>query len=342
MHALEMPNQLESAKDTTQRTSQLRNDCLSLLKSLQNADGGWGFHCGDQSRVEPTCWAARALLDFDGPQEPGNFGKVWHFLQSSQLDDGSWPASGGMTTGSWVTSLACSVLQNDPKSETHVAAGLKWLCEDFPRDSSPLRRFFESLRPKSQIVSQNMTYRGWGWTPRTASWVEPTAFALMTLRDAAPQQLAANASQRRELAVALLYDRMCPGGGWNCGNPRVYGVDGDSLVLPTCWALLALRGSERAAQEKDALEKPGRALSLTWLQKEFAKIDSAASLAVAWMTLENYAIEPPQAKRDLQDWTAQDLAEQGTHVLAWTCMALNPARRWPASSAHSNAEGKAQ
>ena len=207
----------------------------------QNADGGWGFHRGDQSRVEPTCWAARALLDSNKPQEPGNFGKVWYFLQSSQLSNGSWPASGGMTTGSWITSLACFVLQNDPKSTTHVKAGLKWLCEDFPRDSSLLRRFLQSLRAKSQIVSQNDSHRGWGWTPRTASWVEPTAFALMTLRDVAPQQLPANASQRRELAIALLYDRMCPGGGWNCGNPRVYGVDGDALVLPTCWALLCLR-----------------------------------------------------------------------------------------------------
>jgi hypothetical protein len=98
------------------------------------------------------------------------------------------------------------------------------------------------------------------------------------------------------------------------------------LVLPTCWALLALR---------EAQEKPGRALSLAWLQKEFAKIESAASLAVARMTLENYGIERPTAKRDPKDWSAQELAEQGTHVLAWTCMALNPARLWPAVAAKS-------
>src|SRR5258707_14253592 len=135
MHAFEMPNQLESAKDTTQRTSQLRDDCLSLLKSSQNADGGWGFHCGEQSRVEPTCWAARARLDSDKREEPGDFGKVWHFLQSSQLSDGSWSAAGGMTTGSWITSLASSLLQSDPKSTGYVKAGLKCLSERFPRAS---------------------------------------------------------------------------------------------------------------------------------------------------------------------------------------------------------------
>jgi len=246
-----------------------------------------------------------------------------------------------MNSGTWVTSLVCAALAADEKSAVNVRAGLKWLCDDLPRDSSPWMRIVQRLRGDSRINSQNDSYRGWGWTPRTASWVEPTAFALMALRDAASQQLPADAKQRRDPAVALLYDRMCPGGGWNCGNPRVYGVDGDALVLATCWALLALRGSERAAQKKDVAEKPGRALSPAWLQKEFAKVESAASLAVARMTLENYGIQPPQAKRDLQDWTAQELAEQGTHVLAWACMAANPARRWPLVSA-KRAEGGAQ
>jgi hypothetical protein len=229
-----------------------------------------------------------------------------------------------MRAGSWITSLTCSVLAADGQSAKDVAVGLKWLCDDFPRDSSPWMRFVQSLRPKSHIHSQNDSYRGWGWTPKTASWVEPTAFALMALRDAPAEQLPRNAAERRDLAVALLYDRMCPGGGWNSGNPRVYGVDGDALVLPTCWALLALR---------EAPEKPGRALSLAWLQKELAKIASAASLAVARMTLENYGFEPPHASRDLQDWSAQELAAQGTHVLAWVCLALDPARRWAPASA---------
>jgi hypothetical protein len=243
-----------------------------------------------------------------------------------------------------------------------VKAGLRWLCDDFPRDSSPFRRFLQRLRPKSNVVSMNDSYRGWGWTPKTSSWVEPTAFALMALREANPQQLPANAPQRRHLAISLLYDRMCPGGGWNCGNPRVYGVDGDALVLPTCWALLALRPAlekdalepdalkpgagalERGSLENDVPEKPGRAMSLAWLQKEFANIKSAASLAVARMTLENYGIAPPQANRSLQDWTAEDLAGQGTHVLAWVSMALDSARRWPPpfESAKHNVAGRVQ
>jgi hypothetical protein len=371
----EMPNQLER----TASAAGLGDEFISLLKALQNADGGWGFHAGEPSRVEPTCWAMRALTggssiatdsddrvadsrdplganDHPVPVIPSlpaqadeategsdlvgtnlsssstaaedeELRKGARYLQSAQLQDGSWPACAGMRSGSWITSLACSVLAADGQSAKNVAVGLKWLCDDFPRDSSPWMRFVQSLRPKSHINLQNDSYRGWGWTPKTASWVEPTAFALMALRDAPAEQLPRNASERCDLAVALLYDRMCPGGGWNCGNPRVYGVDGDALVLPTCWALLALR---------EAPEKPGRAFSLSWLQKELAKIESAASLAVAKMTLENYGFGRPHASRDLLDWSVQGLAAQGTHVLAWVCLALDPARRWAPASATMN------
>jgi hypothetical protein len=324
---LKMQNPLDSAPTASELCGKtLRSECLSLLRELQNADGGWPFHAREQSRVEPTCWALRALFASETCANHQVFRKAARFLQTSQLADGSWPAASQMSTGSWVTSLACSVLARDAVSADNVKAGLKWICEDFPLDSSPLRRFVQSFRPKSATVSQNDSYRGWGWTPRTASWVEPTSFALMALQEAVPQQLPKNAAERCKLAVSLLYDRMCPGGGWNCGNPRVYGVDGDALVLATCWALLALR---RGVPGENAPEKPGRALSLAWLQKESANIQSAGSRAVARMTLENYGISP-QSKRNLQDWTAEDLAEQGTHVLAWVCMAVDPARHWPA------------
>ena len=331
MTALEKSNHLDSSNSTTAP----RDQFLSLLKTQQNVDGGWGFHAGEQSRVEPTCWAALALCHFEECLDSGEFLRLAHFLHTAQLPDGSWPATPQMNTGSWITSLACSVLCGDGRSAKNVEAGLEWLCDDFPRDSNRWRRILQCLRPPKRVNEQNDSYRGWGWTPRTSSWVEPTSFALMALRGADPQHLPKNAAERGNLAIGLLYDRMCPGGGWNCGNPRVYGVDGEALVLPTCWALLALR---------DAPEKPGRALSLAWLQRAFAGIESAGSLAVARMTLENYEIEPPKAKPSLQDWTADDLAAQGTHVLAWVCMALDPARQWPASESAAGKipEGVAQ
>ena len=300
-----------------------RSKCLSLLRSLQNPDGGWGFLAGGQSRVEPTCWAALCLSQTAKPDDQDNHSRLIEFLHSHQLADGSLAMAPGMSAGGWVSSLACLALAGHAESDQHLRAGLSWICEDFPRDSSPWQRFMRVIRPDSHLAAQDDSLRGWGWTPKTSSWVEPTSFALMALGAAKAEQLPKTAGQRRDLATSLLYDRMCPGGGWNCGNPRVYGVDGDSLVLPTCWALLALR---------DAPERPGRALSLAWLQRQFSKIESAGSLAVARMTLENYGMPAPQAKRDLLEWTAQELGAEGVHVLAWAGMALDPSRRWPAVS----------
>lgn len=297
--------------------SALHGDCVSLLRELQNADGGWGFHGGRASRVEPTAWAMRALSGISGGTWESAYSRARDFLHAAQLSDGSWPAFPQMTTGAWVTSHACAVLAGDAASASRVSAGLQWICEDFPRDSSPFQRFMKRVFSGSQPATHDDSLRGWGWTPRTASWVEPTAFALLVLRATGPQPLPPNAAQRREMAVALLYDRMCPGGGWNCGNPRVYGVDGDALILPTCWALLALR---------DGAEQAGRTASLRWLEQNYPDMESAGSMAVARMTLQNYGIEAPQARRRLEEFGAQDLAAEGIHVLAWVCLALNATR----------------
>ena len=100
-----------------------------------------------------------------------------------------------------------------------------------------------------------MSYRGWGWTPGTSSWVEPTSFALLALeRSRSRRSCHPTANRRRELATAMLYDRMCPGGGWNCGNPRVYGVAGEPLVVPTVWALLALRAQSARRENTESLD----------------------------------------------------------------------------------------
>lgn len=317
----------------------LRAHLLTLLVGAQQSDGGWAFHAGGESRVEPACWAIQAIADT--PDPGGNFSRAMQFLASRQLADGSWPASAGMDSGAWITSLACSALAHSSQHAKAVAAGLQWLCDDFPRDSSPWTKFLKTFQSNKHLVAQDDSLRGWGWTPRTSSWVEPTAFALMAFASVSASDgessisprrvafeisdsLASRIQERRALAVALLYDRMCSGGGWNCGNPRVYGVDGDALVLPTCWALLALRKEP---------EHSARSLSLAWLQREFAKIESAGSLAVALITLETYGLQPPPAKRNLPDWTPEDLAAQGTHVVAWAALALDPARHWPASPA---------
>jgi Prenyltransferase and squalene oxidase repeat len=305
--------------------------CQPFLKNSQNQDGGWSFRPGSQSRVEPTCWALQALRfvatslppvnsEFNPESNSENVSRGLRFLRSAQLGDGSWPSTADETTGSWVTSLACCVLRSDADAAKAVAAGLKWLCEDWPRDSSPWRRFLGRFSAERDVFPINNSYRGWGWTPRTSSWVEPTSFALLALERpvAGASEVAGLAAstveRRRRLATSLLYDRMCPGGGWNCGNPKVYGVAGEPLVVPTAVALLALRAFPNRSENVASLE---------WLERSVPGIRSAGSLALARMCLSAYGREWPEAAPAFSELHARGEFLDNVQVVAWTCLALN-------------------
>ena len=292
--------------------------CVSALLSTQNSDGGWGFAPNSATRVEPTCWAVRALRNANiGSQEPWK--AAIEFLLSSQLKDGSWPAVPGASDGCWATSLACSVLSDDREHQKSIQAGLKWLCGDFPRDSTLWRRMFSAIRSSNAVNIHDDSFRGWGWTPRTSSWVEPTAFAMQALSDVPAEWRPRSSASRLSLAVGLLYDRMCPGGGWNCGNPMVYGVAGEPLVLPTCWALLALH--HYPSHER-------KSMSLDWLLRTFPIISSPASLAVARITLETYGKECPKLHHDLREILDPRTFSYNAQVVSWISLALSPDRQW--------------
>lgn len=300
-------------------SSFVRASCLPLLQKEQNADGGWGFHPGSQSRVEATCWVLRALICFPSSEGQKSIAGGFRFLRAAQLPDGSWPSTPGERVGSWVTSLACWVLLEDEEAGSAVALGLKWLCEDWPRDSTPWQRLLRRFSSRGRLFPQNDSYRGWGWTPHTSSWVEPTSFALLVL-GLSPNGLLPTAAKRRQrLAEALLYDRMCPEGGWNCGNPLVYGVAGDPLVIPTSWALLALRRRPDRAEKSKSLE---------WLEKSIPKIQSAASLALARICVESYGRKWPAFAPDLSVFHRKNNFLQNVQVTAWACLAMTTSRPW--------------
>lgn len=47
-------------------------------------------------------------------------------------------------------------------------------------------------------------------------------------------------NERIKMGVAMLLDRMCPGGGWNSGNGIAFGVALDPYIDATAIAVLAL------------------------------------------------------------------------------------------------------
>jgi Squalene-hopene cyclase C-terminal domain len=301
--------------------------CLPFLRNAQNADGGWGFLQGTLSRAEPTCWSLLALLQSTKLEDKDAVTRGMHWLRSAQLANGSWPTTPEEESGCWVTSLVCLTLLpagdsiKTNRSEEAVARGLRWLCADWPQDSTPWRRLLAKFAPEHHGSPINNAYRGWGWTPGTSSWVEPTSFALLALERAPREIRPGSAKQRRDLAEAMLYDRMCAGGGWNCGNSRVYGVAGEPLIVPTTVALLALRAYPQRAENRASLE---------WLEREAGSIQAAGSLALARIAVEAYGHEWPSNAPKFSDLYEKSESLQSVQVVAWMCLALG-AQNWLAA-----------
>ena len=293
--------------------------CLPFLRNAQNRDGGWGFHPQSESRVEPTCWALQALSESSNREAEASVVRGLQFLRAAQLGDGSWPSTPEEKTGCWVTSLGCWVLLTAADSSGAATAGINWLCQDWPRDTTAWRRFLARFSTQKELHPVNRSYRGWGWTPGTSSWVEPTSFALISLEQASRDQLSPEASRRRDLATAMLYDRMCPGGGWNCGNPKVYGVAGEPLVIPTVWALIALRHNPT---------RPENEVSLAWLERSIANLGSAGSLALARICMETYGGKWPADAPALSDLYKRNHFLDSVPVAAWSCLAMSARSRW--------------
>jgi hypothetical protein len=298
----------------------IERTCLPYLRGAQNQDGGWGFASGLQSRIEPTAWALLTLQGFPGGKATDEaLQRGARFMRETQLADGSWPSAAGQAKGCWVTSLACWVLLARKESSPSLVRGLRWLGEEKPRDAGLWWRLMRSLVGNRSVTSQNESLSGWPWTSGTASWVEPTSYALIVLGGSPEGLVPAQARSRQQLAEALLYDRMCQVGGWNCGNPMVYGVPGQPMVSTTVWPLLALR---RHSQRAENLK------SLDWLESNWQGLRSPGSLALAGIALNAYGRRSPSLERSLREFFEQKEVLWTVPVVAWTVLALGDKPGW--------------
>jgi hypothetical protein len=312
----------------------IEQTCIPFLLKTQNKDGGWGFFADSDSRVEATSWALLALRESPS-EDREEIRRGLDFLRSTQLADGSWPSAQGQQEGSWVTALACWALGSATASATistpisapisatesqrSLSQGLAWLGNERPADSRAWRRFLRRLVADKDIVAQDDAYYGWSWTPDTASWVEPTSYALLVLRRFAARVASNVFRDRLRVAESMLLDRMCPGGGWNCGNPMVYGAPGEAQIGPTVWALLALR----QMPEREEIRR-----SLEWLENGWQSVSSPVSLALAQICLRSYG-RPTSAVRDAlcNAYSSED-AIRSVPGVAWSVLAMSSTQNW--------------
>jgi len=233
----------------------------------QLASGGWSFTGSQQASIEATCLACLAV---SWDQEPSTALLAIRFLLRSQLLDGAWPAFEGDSEGSWVTALCLSSLIALNETSQARERALKWLLAERGREGHWFWRW--KFKTADRNVRFDPDKYGWPWSPGAGSWVIPTAFTVVAIKQFTVCNRSEASEKRIRLGVEMLLDRACVGGGWNSGNSFVYGVSLPPHVEATAIALLALQDEPRGELVQT---------SLKWLQSQGADIEAVSSLSMA-------------------------------------------------------------
>ncbi len=209
---------------------------MNELIAGQLPHGGWPFHSGaTQAGVEPTALALLAL--------PSNLlrerDRAIRFLLQIQNPNGSWPAFlGDGPEGSGFTGLVVYALNRSAAGGTTTDRAIRWLLQSQGWESHWLWKW--KFRTTDRHVRFDPDKFGWPWMPATVSWVVPTSYSLLALEDGIASSQDGLLQLRIRHGVEMLYDRICPEGGWNAGNGLVYGSPLAPHPDATAVALLSL------------------------------------------------------------------------------------------------------
>jgi Prenyltransferase and squalene oxidase repeat len=242
----------------------LLQDIQAEIETRSLSGGGWTAGQGSRAGVETTCYALMAL---DADQEPARQ-KAIDVLLRIQNSDGSWPAfEGDDSEACWTTALAAIALRFVSSPLEPLAKALRWLLRQKGREGHWLWKW--KFRTLDRAVQFNPDKYGWPWFPGTVSWVIPTAFSLIALKQSLSFCGSERPMHRIRLGTEMLRDRACPEGGWNAGNGVVFGSALRPHVDATAIALLALTESGDGSA----------AYALNWLLDAANHCPSAYSLA---------------------------------------------------------------
>jgi hypothetical protein len=245
------------------------------LRQTQNADGGWGYFPGKRSWLEPTFYAAVALQG-----EPAA-DRAWSLLKSWQRPDGGWRPAADVDVATWATSLCVTLAQSRGEFGEPFQKGVAWLLGSAGIDGPWWQRlaFSTGLLGKPP---RDLSLKGWPWKPNTASWVEPTAHAIVALKQAAARTPSSKLQDRVRVGQAQLLDVRCGDDGWNYGNHAALNVDLVAFPETTGLALIGLQGHPGLGKSIDLAVRMAR--------------ETPSPLARAWLTIAlrlHEAVVPP-------------------------------------------------
>jgi hypothetical protein len=261
-------------------------DSAAARLSEVRIDGGFGPSPGGAPEPAPTALAAIAIDDADA--------RAW--LEEHQRDDGGFELlAGHAVTNDAATALAALALAPGEARER----ALDHLVSNRAQATS-----------SSPEVPHDPDTRGWGWTPDTFGWVEPTSRAVLAL-----QMLRPSAAIEIRDGLSVLADRECPGGGWNYGNAIVYDTPLPPYAQTTASALIGLQGALTETYER----------GMTTLAKLWSTERGGLTLA---MTLAAFRLgERPEAsavEQALSDELERTDLLGDVVALAWAAIATGP------------------
>ena len=253
--------------------------------------------------LEPTCLALMSLR-----QQRCADAQV---LLNAQQADGSWGSFANDDEASGLTGLALLTLNTLGPFPDTAARAAHWLLDAKGREANwPWKWKFRTTDTRVNFDPDRF---GWPWEVGTCSWVVPTAFALLALKQGFLGCRNGKIAHRIERGVEMLQDRACPKGGWNAGNGVVYGTPMTPHIDATAIALLTLRSEPR----NRLIHR-----SLRWLERQANLCLSAWSLA--WSILALDAYDEPIASLQQRLATVVDPHETcDTATLAVAALALD-------------------
>ena len=233
-----------------------------FLLRAGNPDGGWAYAVNQPSCVEATAAVTLALRDRPDAAEARSRGLAW--LVAAQNRDGGWGLTREDGESGWQTAWAALVLAHEDDQGDPLKKAIGWLLR-----VEAMKFADDKLQGGvRQALAFDPTLRGWPWLPNQASWVEPTALAVLALANV---PAATPIAARLDEAVRYLQDRRCTTGGWNVGNPVMLGASLPPRAEPTAWVMLALAPLDRDAIVPDditalrsCMQHDGGTLALAW------------------------------------------------------------------------------
>lgn len=280
------------------------------LGERRTPDGGLSAVRGGPADSESTALGVLALRAFgDEIVEP----LAW--LLARQRKDGAWPRTDAVPEASWTSAWATLAIArvagtgNEPLSR----AG-EWLVQREGRRPGLLARVIGHLTNLDERLEQDLTLVGWPWHETAASWVEPSATALLALHAVRERVALPGADERIEQGERLLWDRVCVDGGWNYGNRRVLGEVLPPFPDTTAFALLALQGSPEEEQ---------LARSFAALERLLDERASGLTLALAALAYELHGRDARWLRARVIEKTGRPEVARETRSLAFMLLALS-------------------